>query len=159
MEMELLVADIVKTMINNMIKKIILSILLVSSTAFANKSINYAKAKITYIDFWASWCPPCLASFPWMEQMQQKYKDNGLNIIAINLDEERSNAEKFIVRNPVSFKIRYKDNFSLAEKFRVEAMPSSFIVDNTGKIIYTHKGFNNKAKVDLENKFIELLSK
>ena len=50
------------------------------------------KGQVVYVDFWASWCKPCRASFPWMNDMTQKYKDKGLNVIAINLDEDSKDA-------------------------------------------------------------------
>ncbi|HIK70555.1 MAG TPA: TlpA family protein disulfide reductase, partial [Pseudomonadales bacterium] len=52
--------------------------------------------KVVYLDFWASWCGPCKLSFPWMEQMYQKYGSQDLAIIAVNLDQDRKLADRFL---------------------------------------------------------------
>lgn len=50
------------------------------------------EGKVVYIDFWASWCGPCVKYFPWMNKIQQKYKDQGFTVISINLDADETNA-------------------------------------------------------------------
>ena len=62
--------------------------------------LNDYRGKVVYVDFWASWCAPCRSSFPWMNEMQRRYQDEGLEIIAINLDKERQLAERFLAQLP-----------------------------------------------------------
>ena len=57
--------------------------------------------KVVIVDFWASWCVPCRRSFPWLNAMQRKYGDQGLVIIGVNLDAERSAAKKFLEESKV----------------------------------------------------------
>ncbi|MCJ7593111.1 MAG: TlpA family protein disulfide reductase, partial [Woeseiaceae bacterium] len=61
--------------------------------------------KVLVVDFWASWCVPCRRSFPWMNEMQQKYGDEDLVIVAVNLDNEASDAAEFLRQYPAKFKI------------------------------------------------------
>ena len=63
--------------------------------------------KVVYIDFWASWCPPCLKSFPFMDELHKQYKDKGLKVIAINLDEDLLQAKSFLRKYPVDFSIAF----------------------------------------------------
>ena len=137
--------------------KTFIALLLLISPVVGIAQIDYQKSKITYVDFWASWCPPCLASFPWMNQMFAKYQAQGLNIVAVNLDEERSSAQSFLQKVPAKFAVVFTDGVKMAEKFGVKVMPSSFIVNPQGEVIYSHIGFNNEAKIELENKFKQLL--
>ena len=52
--------------------------------------------RVVYLDFWASWCTPCRQSFPWMQSMQDAYQRQGLAVVAVNLDHDRSDAEQFL---------------------------------------------------------------
>lgn len=97
--------------------------------------------KVVVLDFWASWCVPCRRSFPWMNQMQQKYADRGLIIIAVNLDNMPADAAAFLEAYPANFQIVYDTDKSLAREFGVQAMPSSLLIGRDGKIIDTHVGF------------------
>src|SRR5689334_21183120 len=54
------------------------------------------RGRVVYLDFWASWCAPCRQSFPWMESMQQTYAAQGLSVLAINVDHDRADAERFL---------------------------------------------------------------
>lgn len=112
------------------------------------------KGKVVYLDFWASWCVPCRHSFPWMNKMHNELSDNGLVVIGINLDEERKAADAFLKSIPVDFKVIYDPKGALAEKYRVNGMPSAYVFDRTGKLVKTHIGFKNK-NADSMRKYIE----
>ena len=101
------------------------------------------KGKVVYLDFWASWCVPCRHSFPWMNKMHQELSDKGLVIIAINLDENRQDAEAFLKAVPADFKIIYDPEGQLATQYKVKGMPSSYLFDRSGKLKKTHIGFKN----------------
>ena len=104
-------------------------------------NLDQYEGKVVYLDFWASWCVPCRKSFPWMNKLQDKYSDNELVIIAVNLDKKRSLADEFLAENPAKFKIVYDPKGKLAKKFKIKGMPSSVIFDQKGKPIIAHTGF------------------
>jgi thiol-disulfide isomerase/thioredoxin len=107
-------------------------------------------AEVVWVDFWASWCAPCRRSFPWMNEMHAKYADQGLRIIAVNVDKERRLAEEFLVETPADFSLHYDPSGSLAEQFGVIAMPSSYVLDAEGNIIASHFGFKLADRADYE---------
>lgn len=111
--------------------------------------IEELKGQPVLIDFWASWCEPCQESFPWMNEIKAQYPD--LKIIAINLDEESSVAESFLKENKADFKVLFDPEGELAEKYQVDGMPSSYLVDRNGKIVKHHVGFFSDKKSDYEN--------
>jgi thiol-disulfide isomerase/thioredoxin len=97
--------------------------------------------KVVLVDFWASWCEPCRRSFPWMNSMQQKYAQDGLVIVAVNVDNDLAAAQRFLDENPANFQVHYDDDKSLARRFEVVAMPSSFLLDGSGQLVSSHLGF------------------
>jgi thiol-disulfide isomerase/thioredoxin len=99
------------------------------------------EGKVIWVDFWASWCVPCRRSFPWMNTMQRKYGADGLQIIAVNLDKERSLADGFLTEVPAEFSLRFDPAGELAKQFAVQAMPSSYLLDSQGNVLASHFGF------------------
>lgn len=108
--------------------------------------------KLVYIDFWASWCAPCLQSFPFMNSMQQKYQAAGLQIIAISLDKKTEDAQIFLKKNPAQFLVLFDPEGKTPLQYGVKGMPSSYLLDRSGKIIFTHKGFKVADQALLEAK-------
>ena len=84
---------------------------------------------------------PLLAILPFKNQLQADFADQGLTVLAINLDEETSDAQSFLAGHPTHFKIADGTNQACATSFHVEAMPSSYLIDRTGKVGYIDHGF------------------
>tara|TARA_R110002072_G_scaffold47597_4_gene130807 strand:+ start:903 stop:1418 length:516 start_codon:yes stop_codon:yes gene_type:complete len=114
--------------------------------------------KVVLIDFWASWCGPCRQSFPWMNDMQAKYKDQGFEVLAVNLDNEKENAERFLKEVPANFTIGFDPEGVTAEKMEVEAMPMSYLIDRQGMIRQRLIGFNTHKKAEHEAHIQTLLT-
>ena len=122
------------------------------------QKLSEHKGQVVYIDFWASWCKPCRQSFPWMNAIQKKYKAQGLKVITINIDSDKSNADDFLKEYPAEFEVVYDPKGKLARKFKLKGMPNSFIVDRKGKLVSTHVGFNDKKQQSFENEILALLA-
>ena len=114
-------------------------------------NLSSLKNNVVYLDFWASWCGPCRKSFPWMNTMNNRYSDKGLKIIAVNLDKDRSLAKKFLKKIPADFTIAYDPEGDIAEKYNVQGMPSSYIIDRQGRLVKVHMGFRSEDTSALEN--------
>ncbi len=99
------------------------------------------RGQVVYVDFWASWCGPCRQSFPFMNHLHSELGAQGLAVVALNLDEEPSDAAGFLAKHAASFKIANGANQACAQAFQVEAMPSSYLIDRAGKVRYIHHGF------------------
>lgn len=106
---------------------------------------NY-KGKVVYVDFWASWCTPCRASFSFMQEMAELH-GSSLVIAAINVDKSRSDASDFLEQFDINFPVFYDPLGQLAEAFDVKGMPSSYLYDREGQLIGAHVGFK---KSDIE---------
>lgn len=117
-----------------------------------------SKNKVVLLDFWASWCGPCGESFPVMEELQKKYGAQGFVIIAVNVDEKKSDMADFLKDHPVSFTIVRDARQKLVEKAGIATMPSSFLIDQHGKVAFAHSGFHGSTtKKQYEHEIESLL--
>ncbi len=125
-----------------------------------NKSINLEdlKGKVVYLDFWASWCDPCRKSFPWMNEMQSRYGGKKFTVVAVNLDSSKSDALKFLKNMPANFDIAYDPEGSVASKYNLKVMPSSYLIDKKGELILAHKGYREGDTNEIEQKIIKLIN-
>lgn len=114
------------------------------------------RGKVVYLDFWASWCKPCRQSFPWMNGLMKKYPAERFTIVTINLDQESEAMHYFLSKVPADFDIYHDPSGRLAEQFKLEAMPTSFLLDTGGKVVAKHIGFYT-AKTDKYERAIEEL--
>ena len=115
------------------------------------------RGQIVYLDFWASWCQPCRKSFTWMNKMQSLYGKEGFKVIAINLDESRQKADKFLQQIPADFDVAFDPRGNTAETYKVKAMPSSYLIDKHGNVIHANLGFRGKDEEKLEAKIRNLI--
>lgn len=113
--------------------------------------------KVVLVDFWASWCSPCLSSFPWMDELQKRHGQKGLVVVAVNLDQDRALADAFLKRTAPQFRIEFDAEGTLAKQFGVQAMPTSFLIDRSGKVRITHRGFRTAQRAEREQQIRQLL--
>ncbi|MCX6133443.1 MAG: TlpA disulfide reductase family protein [Ignavibacteriales bacterium] len=111
------------------------------------------RGKVVVVDFWATWCGPCKASFPYLQQVYNKYKDNPkIVILALNTWENVSGKEredlvkKFMADNKYTFPVLYDEGF--VEKYGVEGIPTKFVIDKKGMIQFKTIGFTGEKMVD-----------
>jgi len=108
------------------------------------------RGKVVVIDFWASWCVPCRRSFPWLNDMHSRYREDGLVIIGVNVDKDPDAATEFLQKYPAQFKIHYDPAGKLAKEFGVRGMPSSFVIGRDGQLVSQHIGFKVKKQAEYE---------
>jgi thiol-disulfide isomerase/thioredoxin len=94
-----------------------------------------------WVDFWASWCDSCAASFAFLESLERDFRAQGLKVLAINLDEDREAAQEFLARHPVGFQLARDAGGSCPRSFGVAGMPAAYLIDREGRIQYEHLGF------------------
>lgn len=115
--------------------------------------------KATLVDFWASWCKPCLASMPVLNEIYEKNKDKGLLVVGINLDEKIEEGRVFFKKKNIKFSVLYDDGRKLVDAVGVTVMPSSYLVNAEGKVTYIHRGFREGDKEKLLQELEKVLSK
>ena len=128
-----------------------------NSTEQLEKKLTELQGQVVYLDFWASWCGPCRKSFPWMNEMQTKYKAQGFTIVSVNVDSEKELADKFLSNNPANFTVIYDPKGKIARQFKLKGMPSSYLINKEGKIVSAHVGFVEKKKPIYEQAIKQLI--
>lgn len=119
-----------------------------------NLALEDYRGKVVLLDFWASWCPPCLKSFPKYDALRREIGTADFEIVAINVDENTDDARKFLSKHPVSFPIAKDPKGVLPGVFGVKAMPTSYLIDKNGVVRHVHAAFRDgdieKLRVEIE---------
>ena len=97
--------------------------------------------KVVLVDFWASWCGPCAQSFPAMDELQKKYGPQGFVIVAVSVDDNRGDLDRFIKKHAVSFTVVRDAKQKLVAQADIGTMPSSFLLGRDGRVAFVHYGF------------------
>jgi peroxiredoxin len=111
-------------------------------------SLADLKGKIVIIDFWATWCGPCKASFPGMQKAVNKFANDPnvkflfVNTWENNVDDKKKNAEDFIKQNKYSFHVLLDNDNKVIESYKVSGIPTKFIIDKNGNIRFKAVGFD-----------------
>src|SRR5450631_1355088 len=133
-------------------------VLFLPTWAASPLDLGTLRGRVVYLDFWASWCGPCRQSFPWMQTLKNTYVDRGLTIVAVNLDANRVEAEKFLNQFKPTFEVRFDPDGKLAEIYKIKSMPSSVLIDRHGVARFTHMGFRPVDGAVYEAQLRELLA-
>lgn len=123
-------------------------------------SLSDYKGKVTLVDVWASWCKPCKEEFPFLIELYEKYSDNDFSVLAVNIDEEKVNAEKFLksLKKEVPFKILFDPESKVPNLYDIQAIPTTYILDKKGVIRYYHLGFMESEKEKYKSEIETLLN-
>ena len=109
-------------------------------TAVDGSEVDLAtlRGKVVLVDFWATWCPPCVEEVPELVATYEKFKDQGFAIVGISLDEDKAALEKFTTENkmtwPQFFDGKGWEN-ELAKRFKIQSVPTMWLLDREGKLI------------------------
>ena len=113
---------------------------------------------VVYLDFWASWCGPCKQSFPWMGEMQAKYKAQGLRVVAVNLDQKPADAQAFLKETPAAFDVAFDSSGKTPKAYAIQGMPTSVLIGADGRVISMHSGFKPEQRAELETQIRRALN-
>ena len=92
------------------------------------------RGKVVLVNFWATWCPPCLEEMPAMERLWRKHKDAGFVLVAVSVDADPKKVAPFVAEHKLTFPIALDTKMAIADKYGVRALPSSFILAKDGSL-------------------------
>ena len=112
--------------------------------------LSDSKGKVILLNFWATWCGGCQTEIPWFIEFQNKYKDAGLNVIGVSLDDDGwKSVTPYVKEKNVNYCIVIGTR-AVAKQYAVEAMPATWLIDRQGKIAATHVGLVTKSAYEAE---------
>jgi len=129
-----------------------------SLTQEGEVSLASLQGKVVYLDFWASWCPPCRVSFPILEEIRQSLGPEGFEIYAISVDDNRDDALKFLDGTPaVSYPLVLDVEGESPQAYGVRGMPTGYLIDRAGVVRKIHQGFKKSDGEKLRAAVVQLL--
>jgi peroxiredoxin len=111
-------------------------------TDFSGKPVHFAdyRGKVVLLNFWASWCGPCIEEMPRLSALQRAYAAAGLQVIGISMDDTAAPAKRLLARQPVDYPVVLGDA-ALGETYGdVLGLPLTFLIDRRGHIVARYKG-------------------
>jgi peroxiredoxin len=122
-----------------------------ASRAGQDVSLAQYKGNVVMINFWASWCGPCRQEMPLLESIYKKYNKMGFTMIGVNVEPDSNAANEWLKATPVSFPILYDRDSKVSKLYDVSGMPSTVIIDRSGKLRVLHRGY----KPGDENEYLD----
>jgi cytochrome c biogenesis protein CcmG, thiol:disulfide interchange protein DsbE len=118
------------------------------------------RGRVVLVDFWGTFCKPCKESFPRLQALHGKYAATGLTIIGISEDdaEDKDKIPSFAASYGAKFAIAWDGDRAVAQQYKPDSMPSSFVIDRKGVVRYEHVGFRAGDEVVIEKEIQELLA-
>jgi len=124
-------------------------------------SLNQYRGKVVLIDFWQTWCPPCVEEIPYLKSLQQKYKGQGLVILGVTDRLDRDGQAKwreFVRDRTVNYLTLIDEKGTIAAQYNVSGYPQKFIVDRNGRLAYDKRGYHRGDEAEVEKEILKALS-
>ena len=111
------------------------------SNSGKNIRLSDLRGQVVMLNFWASWCGPCRQEMPLLDALSQRYHPAGFTLLGVNVEADKKAADSMLHEIPVSFPILYDPTSKVSELYKVEAMPSTILIDCDGNMNYLHRGY------------------
>ena len=122
-----------------------------------NVKLSEQRGNVVMINFWASWCGPCRQEMPLLNDLYLRYRDMGFTLLGVNVEEDSTKAKKMVSELKVAFPVLFDTSNSVSKLYKVEAMPSTVIVDRNGNMRYRHRGYKPGDEKEYRNLIKELI--
>ena len=122
-----------------------------------NIRLSDLRGQVVMLNFWASWCGPCRQEMPLLDQLYQRYNPAGFTLLGVNVEADPAEAETLLKEAPVSFPVLFDTASKVSEAYKVDAMPSSVLIDCNGKVSYVHRGYKPGDEREYQKRVKDLI--
>jgi peroxiredoxin len=127
------------------------------SSTGRNVRLSELRGQVVLINFWASWCSPCRQELPLLSKIYTQYRSAGFALLAVNVDDNRKDAEGMLQRLDLKFPTLFDGGKSVAKLYGVDTMPATLVIDRDGRVRYVHRGYYEGYERKYEQQVRELL--
>lgn len=120
-------------------------------------NLSAMRGKVVIINFWATWCPPCRAEMPSLNNLYRELRNKGLEVIAISTDRSASVVKDYLSKNPLDITIVVDSDNKVSRQFKVFSIPTTFLIDRNGIIIERYLGEENWTSPEIKKRILETL--
>ena len=127
--------------------------------SLSGKKIEVAsyRGRVLLLDVWASWCGPCKQELPMLDEMARRLKHQGIDVLAVSVDQERANVDKFLKgHGKWALTIAHDPAGAIAERLQPDKMPTSYVIDRSGIVRYVNAGFVPDDAATIEKRLLEV---
>jgi len=129
------------------------------SSTGKNLKLSEYRGQVVMINFWATWCAPCRQEMPHLNRLYEQYRKAGFMLLGVNIDDNPKAAQAMAEQLGVRFPVLYDTTKQVSQRYDVDAMPSTVIVDRDGKVQYLHRGYRSGTEQKYEAKVREILKR
>jgi len=122
-------------------------------------SLSSMRGKVVFLNFWATWCPPCRAEMPSMEELYNRFASRDFEIVAVDLQEKNKQVRKFVDDNGLTFKILLDKNGSTGTAYGARSIPTTYIIDRDGSVLARTLGGREWDTAEVFDLFEKILSR
>jgi thiol-disulfide isomerase/thioredoxin len=115
-----------------------------------NLALDSLRGQVVLLDFWATWCVPCIDALPAYGRIRDRLGSRGFTVVAVSVDASPDDVRAFLRANPLPYYVANEPQPSLAGRLGVEMLPTTFLVDREGRIRKRYDGFDRKELPNLE---------
>lgn len=115
------------------------------------------KTRVLLLDFWATWCPPCMETIPHLQKLQDKYEKKGFTVVGIALQSKADKIKDIKKDKELTYPLLVDSKGTCARDYKVRYLPTTYVIDKEGKISAVHEGYTKGLEKKLENEITALL--
>jgi len=128
-----------------------------SLTGPGTVSLSSYRGKVVYLDFWASWCAPCQAALPALEELRKEFPADQFQVIAVNVDQDPEKALRLLEKHKIGYPSAADPEGRLPATFGLKTMPTSYLIDRDGVVRMVHPGFRTSDVETLRKRIQSLV--
>lgn len=122
-----------------------------------NLKLSEYRGQVVLINFWATWCGPCREELPQLERLRARYQRGGFVLLGVSVDDKPNAAQDMARHLGVQFPVLFDAGKQVSERYDIDAMPSTLLIDRSGVVRYLHRGYRSGVEREYDTTIRELL--